>query len=1150
MKILYCTICLLFFTFFIGMAQPIITLTKSANTPSITSTITPNYFQYLVNYSVVGGNATTMVIRDTLPYGVYYSPIGAQANVTSIVRTYTPDPFRRQIVTINMASPINAGTSGQVQINCYYRHGFTPPTYNTKNKAWATASNTTAVVSSNEYAHTGIGPALNPRLFKVSSGNTLDNIIKYRIYFDDNHHLKTTHIIDSLPPGAEFISASSYDVSHNTILNTDVNNYTVTTGPGGTTIINYDITGNDYGSGAQFSASPDFSQIYVTKNGQSPSATSFGIEILVRYPSTVFGENQVVTNKATLVGNYVTSGSPVTMNVSNSLTLVAPDCSGPALYTSMGSRGGSITGPIDTLLIGDSTQYTLRVYNGKNVDYTNVEYEVDLSNPDLDLRYVALDIPQNPDGDTLTFSYQIDGINTWIVEGQHSINMGKTDTVLKIDDLIGPLSKVTRMKFHFSKIDIGAVYHTTFFVAVDANASVGRHTFDPLLKYDCSGGTINKPFELVYDLVNDSKLMSIIADMGKTGTNGGQIGDVFTYTLTMGVGDITRNTGTLHDGVLADLLPANLIYLNTTATRYRLMTPANTVFEIPLGSALGPLVTPIPPTTVTNNYMGTGRQLLVWDLSNTNFHLYDTVAIVITFQAKVGPGTPFPGISNAATILSKNQTDEVYGFVTTTRKIVADTFDFDGDGNTTETGVAGLKSSSIVAIPGLASRKTTRGSMDADYTTLGNTVSGGIANYKLVITNTGSVGMKNITLIDVLPYVGDKNLLSQNPKGSQWSPFLADAVSVPPGVTVYYSTVEDINATDLGAVGGPNNPNWSTSLPSPITDVKAIKFEYAHNYPTNVLVAGDSLVITWPMRVPSGVSVGTYAYNSFAYKATRVDTNEDLLPSEPNKVAILIQPPQPNCIGNYVWNDIWRDGIQNETAADGINGVRVELYMSSDNIAGNSDDIPATDNFGNDVSFTVTGNNANNDPGFYEFCNLPNGSYYLKFALPNGYIYTPFHATADAQADSDANPMTGFSPVYALANNNTIEQSADAGFSTPCTFGVDATTVCHNNNTSGVTSDDWFSIAMIASPANNSGSYYAKIGAYISPAFTNGSTITIVGNGIAGNPLLQANGTSTYVVRIVDSIDQNCFEDITVGPVGSCSQCGSPQCGGIQVTKN
>ncbi len=93
-------------------------------------------------------------------------------------------------------------------------------------------------------------------------------------------------------------------------------------------------------------------------------------------------------------------------------------------------------------------------------------------------------------------------------------------------------------------------------------------------------------------------------------------------------------------------------------------------------------------------------------------------------------------------------------------------------------------------------------------------------------------------------------------------------------------------------------------------------------------------------------------------------------------------------LGNYVWNDLNLDGIQ-DANEPGVPGITVSLYD------------------GAGVLQSVTTTDAN---GLYQFTGLVPGNYYVEFSnLPAGYEFTGKDAGANTleAEDSDADPITG-----------------------------------------------------------------------------------------------------------------------------------------------
>jgi uncharacterized repeat protein (TIGR01451 family) len=88
----------------------------------------------------------------------------------------------------------------------------------------------------------------------------------------------------------------------------------------------------------------------------------------------------------------------------------------------------------------------------------------------------------------------------------------------------------------------------------------------------------------------------------------------------------------------------------------------------------------------------------------------------------------------------------------------------------------------------------------------------------------------------------------------------------------------------------------------------------------------------------------------------------------------------PAKLGDYVWLDTNRNGIQDDTEV-GVPGVLVTLYRADG---------------------TALATDTTDADGFYLFENLAPGSYYVGFAKPQGYAFTQYDAGSDDGLDSDA----------------------------------------------------------------------------------------------------------------------------------------------------
>jgi len=145
--------------------------------------------------------------------------------------------------------------------------------------------------------------------------------------------------------------------------------------------------------------------------------------------------------------------------------------------------------------------------------------------------------------------------------------------------------------------------------------------------------------------------------------------------------------------------------------------------------------------------------------------------------------------------------------------------------------------------------------------------------------------------------------------------------------------------------------------------------------------------------------------------------------------------PEPASLGNFVWFDNDRDGIQDDDE-DGVAGVTATLTGGgADGVIGNSDDTTAT---------TTT-----DADGFYTFENLnPDEEYKVTFSdLPTGYQFTDQDAGSDDTVDSDADTTNGMTPIVTLAPGE-FNDTLDAGVVTiPASLGD---YVWHDNDGDGV----------------------------------------------------------------------------------------------------
>jgi len=123
-----------------------------------------------------------------------------------------------------------------------------------------------------------------------------------------------------------------------------------------------------------------------------------------------------------------------------------------------------------------------------------------------------------------------------------------------------------------------------------------------------------------------------------------------------------------------------------------------------------------------------------------------------------------------------------------------------------------------------------------------------------------------------------------------------------------------------------------------------------------------------------------------------------------------VMVPEPVTIGDFVWNDLNGNGIQ-DTGEPGINGVAVTVtYAGPDGIFGNGDD----------TSTTLTTATVGGVDGQYSYTGAP-GNYQVSVGTPSGYSPT---ATGQGTTATDSNP----SPTSLTLTSGRTDDTIDFGF--------------------------------------------------------------------------------------------------------------------------
>jgi uncharacterized repeat protein (TIGR01451 family) len=926
-------------------------------------------YRLTYNCSSTSGPCLNSEVDDLLPAEVQEvstvpaSPTGDVAAINVTNNYMGSGRTRVQFVMIN---PLPAGNSGDLLINVKFPNGSTPDGTVATNTADGINLGATPGTFTTPPVSVTAKAALQVSLTKslLTSPANLDMPESYRLRISNlsntNGSLNLTAVgpvVDTLPAGTVFNSASPAADCEPGCDGTTPATVTWTSPcslplqPGQ----NCDITVNVTFPSATFTSGTNVTNSFTadgTPLGQPSQSLGVG---MVTHPVTTFVASPNAGLSKSVNGN---SPSPPTLNQTFTYDLVP-------------SNSGNV--PLDTMVVTDTVPVQLQIASVTTGAYSNlsdfaagvgvrVTYEKNTAPGTFTLWGSS---PNATTNTTLTAPPPGLGAGEYITRirweyGQAAVGMSPstrpqiTGQIVNPDNAGNPVAIGASIQ---NCVDLTAVY-----TAGPTNVS----------KNACNTFTLSGSF--------------VQLNPAKDNLSGGgpfNPGQTVSWRLRVRSDARSSDPVPLEDVVATDLLPVDLVFSSWTFDDQGTGLPAPQTFQ------------QIP------NFAGTGRTLLRWRWNAGSGSLGVNQQVWILLNTTIRVGATYGSLSNDFTL-----DGNAPGLgLRCSGASQPDTLDYDGDGNTTETLCKATGTINVAPIAQLVSSKTIQGTCDGgSVTTSAGTLTGGALKYRLRVQNPGSVPMQNFVLIDILPFVGDTGVRDTSPRGSQWTPLLVAPITPPAGTTLYYSTSGNPCRPE---VGGPTTscdpPNWTTVPPDPITSVRSFKVEFG----SRVVGPSDLLDFFFSMTTPGSVPAGTFAYNSFAYQADRADGLGSLA-AEPQKVGVSIGSCDAAALGDFVWVDANKNGVQDD-GPTGLNGVYVRLFTpGADGIPGTADDVP--------LSSTVTSDGPGGAPGWYRFPGLAPGSYFVCFTAPPTFQFTTPHVGSGA-TDSDADPTSGCTPVVTLAAN-------------------------------------------------------------------------------------------------------------------------------------
>ena len=915
-------------------------------------------FTYRLSYRAASTTAHfyDVVLNDVLPAELDYLSVQGTSHTTNI--TYTTGTRTLRVEFIN---PLPAGSTGQIDLNVRFKRGMTLNGTTVTNQAVFSASNAGSITSAPVVIRATADITLAASKTLVNPSVPLNDAITYTVKAfttTQTGALTITNItmIDQLPVGAVFVTSTS---------------------------------GGTYDAGTHAVTWRVGDIVPGTTDSQSRNVT-------IRYPESVFQLSNRVVNVIHVSGTPL-GGDPVMRTAAITNTIVVP-IAGITCVKEV---------PNNYVYLNKPATKTYSFNNVQNTGNTTLENLV-LTDP-IPPQIEVTDIY------TGAFSGSPAGLATNIMVEYQTTSKGWTpvtgspfpgvsSSYIRVSTLgLANNEFITALRWSFG--DLPATYRVAspkFNVRVLTSTDRNGNpvvvdqviTNTAVLTYTDFTGAKTKTTSAPLTIQSPRPVIQLEKGLstGTTITHGG-IGAFY-----IRLRNVVTAAQPLVNPVMGDLLPANLTYLPGTYTMYRAPTNA-----------------PMPIFETLGNYQNTGRTLLRWSWTGaSSYSLQTNDYVEIRFQARQPVGTLYGSKSNSATLVGWDNA----AIASLSTSIGTDSTDIDNDGIKTDPAFYKTFSWTVPSDIAMDSQKWVKGTLDSDWSRYpdSSSVPGGRADYRLLVSNSGNVPMRDIIVTDILPFVGDAGVVDLSERNSEWRPNLAGPVVAPSNAIVYYSTAENPTRTDFVESGpvGSSPANWTTNAPGNITRVRALRFAF-QNY---TLQPQQTMELTWPMRVPVGAPTGSnVAWNSFGFYGTRTDSGTTLLASEPLKVGVKTVMDTNSAYGDRVWFDANKDGIQQPEEL-GVNGIRVELWQDS-----SEQSIPdgiINTNVDQLVGWTITGDDQDGNGGYFLFPNLTPGDYYAKLDIPAPYVITTTNAVPDANSDSDIDPVTRCTPIYTLADSHRL----------------------------------------------------------------------------------------------------------------------------------
>ena len=305
-------------------------------------------------------------------------------------------------------------------------------------------------------------------------------------------------------------------------------------------------------------------------------------------------------------------------------------------------------------------------------------------------------------------------------------------------------------------------------------------------------------------------------------------------------------------------------------------------------------------------------------------------------------------------------------------------------------------------------------------------------------------------------------------------------------------------------------------------------------YQFSGLCQGNYTVSVNPATVPAGLAP-TFPLSSNGNDANGTDSNnpggttvnfpDDSTSNQTIDFGYI--SPCTGSIGDYVWQDLNYNGIQDDGAASGINGV--QILLTGINVYGQSVS----------MTFTTTNNPSTGNPGYYQFAGLCAGNYTVSInatTVPAGLIPTsPLSANGNDLVPNDSNNPIG--ATLSLGTDNDSNQTIDFGY-VMATPGIVVTKACTDASATGqpinfsavitntgnetlnniTCSDDKAGTLIVPVPSLAPGASTTVTGSYVPTTSPSTDTVTCSGTGAISNIRVSNSSSATCKINTAPAI--------------------------------